>query len=138
MFQDLSDVSKVSLPHLVTSHLSVIYITVSPLLLTAAMAWALYTLHLDHLEDPLATFGVSLQELSWTQILGWSLFGLSVLPVIIGALLRLVWITRGVPVLTVSQIRSRPVLFSLEIFFSTSDKVSSLLMIGTAMSTLTL
>ena len=103
MLQDLVDVSKVSLPHLVTSHLSVIYTTVSPLLLTAAMAWALYTLHLDHLEDPLATFGVSLQELSWTQILGWSLFGLSVLPVVIGALLRLVWITRGVPVLTVSE-----------------------------------
>ena len=61
--------SKVSLAHVVTSHLSVIYTTVSPLLLIATMAWALYTLHLDHLEDPLATFGVSLQQLSWTQVL---------------------------------------------------------------------
>ena len=137
MLQDLSDISKVSLPHLVTSHLSVIYTTVSPLLLTAAMAWALYTLHLDHLEDPLATFGVSLQELSWTQILGWSLFGLSVLPVVIGALLRLVWITRGVPVLTVSQHNYNVLSHKLKCF-STSGKVFSLRMSGTEMNTPTL
>ena len=137
LLQDLSDISKVSLPHLVTSHLSVIYTTVSPLLLTAAMAWALYTLHLDHLEDPLATFGVSLQELSWTQILGWSLFGLSVLPVVIGALLRLVWITRGVPVLTVSQHNYNVLIHKLKCF-STSGKVFSLRMSGTEMNTPTL
>ena len=90
-----------TLPHWVTSHLSVIYTTVAPGLLTAAMAWSLYSLHLDHLEDPLAAFSVSLTAVSWSRILGWSLYGLTLLPVLVGLLVRLAWLTRGVPVLTV-------------------------------------
>ena len=65
-------------------------------------AWSLYTLHLDHLEDPLTSFNMSLTELSWTKILGWSLYGLTVLPVVLGILVRLAWIRKGVPFLTVS------------------------------------
>ena len=102
VMKDLSDLSKVTLPHWVTSHMSVIYTTVAPIMVTAAAAWSLYTLHLDHLEDPMASFGVSLTDLSWTKILGWSLYGLTVLPIVLGVLLRLAWITRGVPLITVS------------------------------------
>ena len=50
----------------------------------------------------MASFGVSLTDLSWTKILGWSLYGLTVLPIVLGVLLRLAWITRGVPLITVS------------------------------------
>jgi len=100
VMKDLSDLSKVTLPHWVTSHMSVIYTTVAPIMVTAAAAWSLYTLHLDHLEDPMASFGVSLTDLSWTKILGWSLYGLTVLPIVLGVLLRLAWITRGVPLIT--------------------------------------
>ena len=101
VMRDLSDLSKVMLPHWVTCHLSVIYTTVAPLLVTATAAWCLYTLHLDHLEDPLKPFGVSLADLSWTKILGWSLYGLTVIPIVGGFILKLVWITRGVPLITV-------------------------------------
>merc|ERR1712029_54138 len=100
VMKDLSDLSKVTLPHWVTSHMSVIYTTVAPIMVTAAAACSLYTLHLDHLEDPMASFGVSLTDLSWTKILGLSLYGLTVLPIVPGVLLRLAWITRGVPLIT--------------------------------------
>ena len=85
-----------------TSHLSVIYTTIAPLLLTATAAWQLYTLHLEHLEDPLESFGVSLAELSWTKILGWSLYSISFIPILLGGLIRLVWKSRSVPLLTVN------------------------------------
>jgi len=100
VMRDLADLSKVTLPHWVTSHVSVIYTTVAPGLIIAGAAWSLYTLHLDHLEDPLTSFNMSLTELSWTKILGWSLYGLTVLPVVFGILVRLAWIRKGVPFLT--------------------------------------
>ena len=93
--RDLAEMSGVSLPHTLTAHLTVIYTTTAPLLLLSAAAYSLYRLHLDHLEDPLATFGVSLSQSGWPMILGWSLYGLTVLPIVLGILVRLAWVTRG-------------------------------------------
>eukprot|EP00092_Neocalanus_flemingeri_P073377 GFUD01090507.1.p1 GENE.GFUD01090507.1~~GFUD01090507.1.p1 ORF type:complete len:133 (+),score=31.02 GFUD01090507.1:1-399(+) len=94
--RDLSDMSKNSLPHWVTSHLSVIYASVLPVFLSASLGWVLFNLSLDHLDDPLATFGLSLPQ-TWGLLLGWSLSGLPVLPVVFGVIIRLAWVTRGVP-----------------------------------------
>jgi len=93
--RDLAEMSGVSLPHTLTAHLTVIYTTTAPLLLLSAAAYSLYRLHLDHLEDPLASFGVSLSQSGWPMILGWSLYGLTVLPIVLGILVRLAWVTRG-------------------------------------------
>jgi len=97
LMKDLSDMSKLPLPHWVTSHLSVIYTTVLPAFLAASLTWVLFSLSLDHLEEPLATFGVSLPP-TWGLLLGWSLSGLPILPVVFGVIIRLVWVSRGVPV----------------------------------------
>ena len=60
----------------------------------------LYILSLDHLEEPLATFGLSLPQ-HWGILLGWSLSALPVLPLVLGVLVRLAWVPRGVPLTTV-------------------------------------
>jgi len=95
IIRDLAEMSGVSLPHTLTAHLTVIYTSIAPLLLLSAASYSLYRLHLDHLEDPLATFGVSLSQSGWPMILGWSLYGLTVLPIVLGILVRLAWVTRG-------------------------------------------
>ena len=97
IMRDLAQMSGVSLPHTLTAHLTVIFTSLAPLLLISAAAYSLYRLHLDHLEDPLASFGVSLSQSGWPMVLGWSLYGLTVLPIVLGILFRLVWVTRGVP-----------------------------------------
>jgi len=99
LMKDLADMSKLSLPHWVTSHLSVIYTTVLPIFLSASLGWVLYILSLDHLEEPLATFGLSLPQ-HWGILLGWSLSALPVLPLVLGVLVRLAWVPRGVPLTT--------------------------------------
>ena len=71
----------------------------------------------------MASFGVSLTDLSWTKILGWSLYGLTVLPIVLGVLLRLAWITRGVPLITVS-LSVDVILTVLKYFFTISASTS--------------
>lgn len=97
--RDVSDMSKMTLPHWLTSHLSVIYTTVHPLVLTSSLCWVLYQLSLNHLEAPLATFGQSLPPV-WGLPLGWALSALPLFPVLLGALFTLVWIRSGVPLST--------------------------------------
>ena len=97
IMRDLCEMSGVGLPHTLTAHLTTIYTSIAPLLLIATAAYSLYSLYLDHLEDPLASFGVSLSKSGWPVILGCSLYGLTVLPITLGILVRLVWFTRGVP-----------------------------------------
>jgi len=94
--KDLCHMSKLSLPHCIISHLSVIYTTILPTFLIGSLVWTLYLLSLDHLEDPLATFDLSVPH-TWLLYLGWSLSCLPVLPVVLGVVIRLVWVTRGVP-----------------------------------------
>jgi len=107
LMKDVADMSKLSLPHWVTSHLSVIYTSILPVFLAASLGWVLYSLSLDHLEEPLATFGLSLPH-RWGILLAWSLSGLPILPLVLGALVRLAWVPRGVPVTTHMKICHSP------------------------------
>jgi len=85
LMKDLSFMSKLSLPHWVTSHLSVIYMTALPILLTSSLCWCLYTLSLDHLEEPLSTFSMSLPS-SFGVPLAWCLSALPLSPILVGAI----------------------------------------------------
>ena len=116
IMRDLCEMSGLSLPHTLTAHLTTIYTSLAPLLLTATAAYSLYSLYLDHLEDPLASFGVSLSQSGWPMVLGWSLFGLTVLPITLGILFRLVWVTRGVPLSMVRKTRQTKSHFNLKYF----------------------
>ena len=116
IMRDLCEMSGLSLPHTLTAHLTTIYTSLAPLLLTATAAYSLYSLYLDHLEDPLASFGVSLSQSGWPMVLGWSLFGLTVLPITLGILFRLVWVTRGVPLSMVRKTRQTKSHFNLKCF----------------------
>merc|ERR1711874_121483 len=90
-------VSKLSLPNLVTSHLSVIFTTIIPLLTAASLGHALLKLSDYHHVDPLAAFGISVSQ-PWAIILGWSISGVPFLPLVFGICVRLAWVTRGDPV----------------------------------------
>merc|ERR1711892_1100809 len=85
LMKDLSFMSKLSLPHWVTSHLSVIYMTALPILLTSSLCWCLYTLSLDHLEEPLSTFSMSLPS-SFGVPLAWCLSALPLSPILVGTI----------------------------------------------------
>ena len=84
----------------------------------ATLVWHLYGLSTDHLEEPLAAFGMSLPSgfvacilLSafpcnighsllcprWGLPLAWALSALPLTPLLLGAVLQLAWIRRGVP-----------------------------------------
>lgn len=98
LMKDVRDMSKVSLPHWVSSHLSVSYYTTVPGVLAASLCWSLYNLSLDHLQAPLSHFKISLAEgPAWALPLAWSLAALPALPVVGGALVVLAWVRKGVP-----------------------------------------
>jgi len=91
LMKDLGDMSKLQLPHWVTSHLSVIYCSVLPILLTAALVRILYLLFLPSpSSSPLSL------PTTWILPLTWTLCGLPILPILLGAVLHTVWIRRGV------------------------------------------
>jgi len=93
LMKDLSNMSKLSLPHWVTSHLSVIYISVLPTFLIATLCWHLFSLSLDHLESPLTIFQFSLSSTPGLP-LAWSLSILPAAPLLAGAMLSLIWGTQ--------------------------------------------
>jgi len=96
LMRDLSDMSKFRLSHWVQAHLSVIFYSLLPIALTATLVWHLYGLSSDHLEEPLAAFGMALPS-GWGLPLAWALSALPLTPLLLGAVLQLAWIRRGVP-----------------------------------------
>jgi len=97
LMRDLGDMSKSALPHWVAAHLSVIYYSLLPLLLTGALVSHLYLLSSAHQVEALAVFGVSLPG-GWGLPLAWALAALPLTPILIGAILQLAWVRRGVPI----------------------------------------
>lgn len=94
MIRDLADMSKMTLPHWLAAHLSVLLSSVCPALLTAAAVHSLYQLYL-HQREEVSQFGRPLPGEGWQLLLGWGLLALPALPVLLGALLRLAWLPRG-------------------------------------------
>jgi len=88
LMRDLAYMSKINLPHWVTSHLSVIYLTVLPVFLTASLCWSLYSLNLEHQKEPLATFKMSLPA-TFGDPLAWCVVILPIAPLIVGAVVSL-------------------------------------------------
>ena len=87
------------LPHVVISHLSVLYTSLLPVLLLASLASSLHSLAGYHQAQPLSTFDIFLPE--WAVSTGWSLALLPTSPVIFGAIVYLIWAERGTPRLAV-------------------------------------
>merc|ERR1712223_529693 len=96
LMRDLSDMSKFRLSHWTQAHLSVIFYSLLPIAMTATLVWHLYGLSTNHLEEPLAAFGMSLPS-GWGLPLAWALSALPLTPLLLGAVLQLAWIRRGVP-----------------------------------------
>lgn len=88
LMKDISYMSKINLPHWATSHLSVIYITVLPVFLTASLSWSLYSLALEHQEEPLSTFSMTVPPFL-REPLAWCLVILPPAPIIAGAVMCL-------------------------------------------------
>ena len=127
LLKDLSNMSKVSLPHWFTSHLSVIYFTVLPIFLTvsikhvahqaptfilifqSSLVYSLHTLSIHHLTEPLSTFGLLLPH--WGMPMGWSLAFLPISPLVFGAVVHCVWGDKGEPRLLVSILQGCVKLF---------------------------
>jgi len=89
------DMSKVNLGHVFTCHLTVLYTSVSPVLLASCLATSLHLLASYHLRQPLVTFNIQLPV--WAVSTGWSLSLLPVSPILFGAVVYLVWANKGVP-----------------------------------------
>ena len=102
ILSSLVDMSKVRLPHVVISHLSVLYTSLSPALLLASLAHTLHLLTRYHLLQPLSTFDMNLPD--WAVSTGWSLSLLPTSPVIFGAIVYLIWADRGTPRLAVGKL----------------------------------
>merc|ERR1712079_786754 len=60
LMRDLSDMSKFRLSHWTQAHLSVIFYSLLPIAMTTTLVWHFYGLSTNHLEEPLAAFGMSL------------------------------------------------------------------------------
>jgi len=95
LMKDISSMSKLSLPHWATSHLSVIYFSFLPAFLSACLFQSLHSLGSHHLVQPLSTFGLLLPH--WGMPMGWSLAILPISPILLGALVHCVCGNRGVP-----------------------------------------
>ena len=102
LLSTLVDMSKVRLPHVVISHLSVLYTSLSPALLLASLASSLHLLAGLHLTQPLSTFDMLLPD--WAVSTGWSLSLLPISPIIFGAVVFLIWAERGTPRLAVIRL----------------------------------
>ena len=100
LLSSLVDMSKVRLPHVVISHLSVLYTSLVPVLLLASLASSLHLLAGYGRAQPLQTFDIFLPE--WAVSTGWSLALLPTSPVIFGAIVYLIWADRGTPRLAVT------------------------------------
>eukprot|EP00093_Oithona_nana_P008682 08682.XXX_255129_257662_1 [CDS] Oithona nana genome sequencing. len=96
LMKDLSDMSKLPLTHYINSHLSVLYVTVIPIILTCSLAWCLYNTAINHILQPLKNFQMTLPA-EWGMPLGWSLTFIPILIIIGGLLFHLLWNGRGMP-----------------------------------------
>ena len=92
---NIVDMSKVRLPHVVTCHLTVLYTSVAPVLLSCCLGFTLHRLSSYHLTQPLETFNIDLPD--WAMSTGWSLSLLPMSPIFLGAIVYLVWANKGVP-----------------------------------------
>merc|ERR1711892_251689 len=95
LMENLSNMRKLSLPHWLSSHLSVIFFSILPTFLMAALVQVLQVLSTNHLEEPLSTFGLLLPQ--WGVPMGWSLAFLPLSPLIFWAEVHFLWGNRGVP-----------------------------------------
>jgi len=107
ILKDLADMSRVCLHHFVSSHLSTLYYSVIPVMVLGGLVWRLRLLSLDHLVDPLATFDMSLPA-EWGMPLGWSLAFLPLFPILLGAVVHLIFGARGVDRVTHLKRSVRP------------------------------
>ena len=67
----------------------------------ATLSWHLYTLTHYTVGEPLLSSGISL-PIDWGLPVAWSLAILPVTPIVLGAVLHMVWFTNGVPISLVS------------------------------------
>ena len=111
------------LPHVVISHLSVLYTSLLPVLLLASLASSLHSLAGYHQAQPLSTFDIFLPE--WAVSTGWSLALLPTSPVIFGAIVYLIWAERGTPRLavTISLLNCAAVKCSIIFYFTITANV---------------
>jgi len=91
LIRDVTGMGKLKLGHWITSHLSVTYYSLLPALLFACLAFQLHLLSLQ----PSSTLTLSPPD--WAASLGWSLSLLPVSPILLGALVHLVWGGRPMP-----------------------------------------
>ncbi len=118
LMKDLGDMSKMPLSHYFSAHLSVLYATVLPVVMTvrmrfsqrnvqeshsvivllfqATLAWGVYKVSLEHVEAPLVNFSMGL-PLGWGMPLGWCIACLPVLFTLIGFAFNLLWKSKGIP-----------------------------------------
>ena len=122
ILSSLVDMSKVRLPHLVISHLSVLYTSLSPALLLASLAYSLHLLAGYHLVQPLSTFDMRLPD--WAVSTGWSLSLLPSSPIVFGAVVYLIWAERGTPRLAVMNFTSISMQFELSLQVLLSFKIT--------------
>eukprot|EP00090_Calanus_glacialis_P015464 TRINITY_DN24410_c0_g1_i1.p1 TRINITY_DN24410_c0_g1~~TRINITY_DN24410_c0_g1_i1.p1 ORF type:complete len:131 (+),score=23.98 TRINITY_DN24410_c0_g1_i1:1-393(+) len=94
LINNISDMSKLSLPHWVSSHLSVIYFSILPIFLMASLVLNIQVLTTQHLTEPLSTFGLLLP--AWGIPMGWSLAFLPISPIVFWAIVHCIWGDRGV------------------------------------------
>ena len=80
-----------------------------PSLLQASLAWHLAILSDQHLAEPLTGFVLSLPE-GWGLGLAWGLAALALAPLLLGALVQVAWVRRGVPLNMVSTHQVQPLL----------------------------
>lgn len=97
---NIVDMSKVRLPQVLSAHLTVLYTTVTPVLVASCLAYSLHLLSQYHITQPLVTFNIQLPE--WAISTGWSLSLLPASPILFGAMVYLVWANKGVTRLAVS------------------------------------
>jgi len=95
LMRDLGTMSRVKVHHWLEAHLSVIYYSILPVMLTACLCWQLYHLSFDHLRSPLSPWGLSLESEPWGLTIAWALAAIPLFPLLMGALWRLIRLHKG-------------------------------------------
>uniref|UniRef100_A0A0K2TLA7 Sodium-dependent nutrient amino acid transporter 1 n=1 Tax=Lepeophtheirus salmonis TaxID=72036 RepID=A0A0K2TLA7_LEPSM len=98
LMKDIGDMSKMSLSHYISSHLTVIYSSVLPLGLACTLAWSLYSISLVEGIQSLKNFSIELPP-SWGMPLGWSITIIPILLIILGIIFHIAWMGQGQPFL---------------------------------------
>lgn len=107
LLRNLSTMSKLDLPHWISSHLSVLYSTVIPAMLMGSLGWNLMELSQEQEKTPLANFSMTL-PLKWGMPLGWSLALLPLSPIILGAIIHIAWNDRMISKLVLLRRSVKP------------------------------